>query len=263
MATPTDKDIFAYKGNDLSIIWDFVDANDNSAIDINDVYDSITFKIYKRNNEANPEIEYTIGSGLTVSSTNRLTATLTDSQNDSLRSKFLYFKLIVKVGTTDKTFQTGNYTVYDNVEGAQTDTGFTLSIDNSTQVTEIQTSGLYAEALAELAKVTVPDTVILVDGGLTQNENPAFDNIDDAVTAAYAVIAGGASKVVIRAYANSSGVPYTLDGYDYYTLRDSGIYFESPFDTWKNYVTNGGNFDANDLLYTIDLNEIVLTIDPN
>lgn len=258
MATPTKKNIYGYKGNDLSIVWDLTDKETGDPIDINATYDAIVFNIYKRNSEANSEIEYTLDDGLTVSSTNRLTATISDTQTDSLRNKFLYFKLTVTIGTVEKTFHTGNYIVYDDVEGAQTDTGFTLSIDNTTKVTEIQTSGLYAEALAELAKVTVPDTVILVDGNLTQNENPAFDNIDDAVTAAYAVIADGASKCVIRAYADASGVPYTLDGYDYYTLRDANIFFESPFDPWKDFVTNGGNINNEDLLYEIN-NENIKT----
>lgn len=131
---------------------------------------------------------------------------------------------------------------------------WTISIDTET-----------GTAIGQASKVVVnPNGIILVDGRYNQNTGSTFDDIDLALTAARAWLSDGYSKVTVKAYLDSNNQPIGLPLHEnYYDLQEEGIYFESDFDPWSRYVTTGGNFDANELLYTVDFNEIVLTIDPN
>lgn len=105
-----------------------------------------------------------------------------------------------------------------------------------------------------------PAGVLFVDGRYTGNVTPYFDNISDALTAANALIAGGLSAVTIRAFLDTNGSPIGLGDNDYYTLRDSGITFESSYDPIYQ-IWRGGSIDVETLLYDVDINE--LTIDIN
>jgi len=155
MATPdisASTVIEAYKGDDLSLVWTFTDANDSSKIDIDDVYGAINFIVFKFGQEDSPTIDKSL-SDMNISDTNKLTLTLTDTEIDSLRGKNLYYKLKVDIGTTDKTFLTNDFIVHNYKEGSQTESAFDIYVDNTTQVTEIKTSGLYAEAVSALSTI--------------------------------------------------------------------------------------------------------------
>lgn len=146
MATPTARNIEAYTRNDLTLIWSFTDKETGNEIDINTTYDAIRFIVYARN-EDDTLYEATLVDGFSVSG-NTISCVVSDAQNKKLFGGVKWFKLNVTIGTTSKTFQSGRYLVYDKDRGSQQDTGFNLIVDNTTKVVSIETSGLYAEALA-------------------------------------------------------------------------------------------------------------------
>jgi hypothetical protein len=102
--------------------------------------------------------------------------------------------------------------------------------------------------------------VVFVDGRYTANVTPYFDNISDALTAANAMTPTASNPVTIKAFSDTDGSPIGLGNNDYYTLRDSGIVFESSYDP-MNQLWRGGTFDAEELLYSVDFEQINFTID--
>jgi|11_taG_2_1085331.scaffolds.fasta_scaffold01196_4 hypothetical protein len=132
--------------------------------------------------------------------------------------------------------------INENKSGSSTGSEFTVNIDTTATTVTGQASAVVVE----------PNGVILVDGRYSGNSGTKYDDIDLAITAARARIADDWSKATIKAYLDASGDPIGLGTSDILALRAEGIFFESPFDAWEDFVFVGGNLNNDDLLYNID-----------
>jgi hypothetical protein len=121
----------------------------------------------------------------------------------------------------------------------------------------ITTDRIRAEAAAD--RLALPDRVLAVFGGAGGGV-PYFDNVSDAVAYAQSLTPSRSMPVTIRLFTDAQGMPYTLDGFDYYTLYDAGIVVESAYDVWQKFIFAGGELDAGDLLYDIDLSRTKIEI---
>lgn len=104
-----------------------------------------------------------------------------------------------------------------------------------------------------------PSKVVFVDGRYTANVTPYFDNISDALTAANAMTPTSSNPVTIRAFSDTEGNPIGFGNNDYYTNRDSGVFFESDYDPMKR-LLNGGEIVEADFLYEVKESEMNIEV---
>jgi hypothetical protein len=104
-----------------------------------------------------------------------------------------------------------------------------------------------------------PSRVVFVDGRYTANVTPYFDNISDALTATNAMTPTVGNPVTIKAFSDTDGSPIGLGDNDYYTLRDSGIVFDSSYDPIKRLFT-GGDLKASELLYDFKIEHSLIDL---
>jgi hypothetical protein len=104
-----------------------------------------------------------------------------------------------------------------------------------------------------------PSRVVFVDGRYTANVTPYFDNISDALTAANAMSPTVSNPVTIKAFSDTDGSPIGLGDNDYYTLRDSGIVFESSYDPMQ-LLFKGGEVIEDEFLYEYKESEMNIEV---
>lgn len=261
MANPTTQDFTLYKGNTFGLVFNFLDSA-GAAIDIDATYTSVTLLAFKYGRESDPAIEYTIGSGLTLSDVGTLTAKYTPEQVAIISAGRFYYQLKVELSNGDiETFLDGRLNVVGTGSGqSQSDEVYDLTINQTTNEVTVTTGNSAATALDAATRAenaaALPTGVILVDGSFTDNESPKYETIDDALTAANAMLSGGYSKVIIKAFLDADKNPIGLGTNDMYGLQEQGIYFESDFSDWDRFVRFGGDIDNENILYNIINNNL-------
>jgi hypothetical protein len=107
--------------------------------------------------------------------------------------------------------------------------------------------------------VLFPSRTIYVDKEFSDNQTPFFDNISDALTAANAMSPTVSNPVTIKAFSDTDGSPIGLGDNDYYTLRDSGIVFESSYDPMQ-LLFKGGEVIEDEFLYEVKESEMNIEV---
>jgi hypothetical protein len=107
-----------------------------------------------------------------------------------------------------------------------------------------------------VGKVTLLDFMVkfsgsrtlFVDDNFSTLSSPFFATIEEAITEANTLSPTTNNPVTIQAYLDDNGAPVGLGEEDFYTLRDSGIIFESIYDP-INKLIKGGEIVESDFLY--------------
>lgn len=189
---------------------------------------------------------------LTLTNTNTVSSTITKERVNQLFGKGLNFvQLVVTTATRTETLYVNQVQVFNDTNGAELSNASTLDVDGDFNVT---VSVSLLETPVQL------DGVILIDGQFTTNRDFRFNDLSLAITKARALIADGYKKVVLRATLDASNQPIGLGANSYYDLYDEGIIFQSDFDVWKQYVTNGGTLAQSDMLYDVPQNKLSINI---
>jgi hypothetical protein len=251
MSNPATYNFEAYYGDTYGLVFVFTDAN-GDPLDILSTFTELTYDIFTKNKEDDPLVSLSLVSGFTVTDGNKLVGAITAEQNETLfGSPIKYAEMRVTYNGTKETLLKGTYIV-NRAQGNQSsnDSPLTLAID--LEAIEVNVS-------LSLLEVPVDLETILVSGKFPSNSGFRYNDIDLAITRARALIADGYGKVVIRAFLDVNNQPIGLTE-SYYDLYDEGIIFQSDFDVWKQYVTNGGSLLQSDLLYDVPQNELSINI---
>lgn len=106
-----------------------------------------------------------------------------------------------------------------------------------------------------------PTRTAFVDASFGDLGNPRFTTVELALVWARTQTPTRTNPVVVKCFLDGSNNPLAVPSdEDYYDLLDEGIRFVSDFDVWKDFVSNGGNVNNDELLYDIDNENLTLDL---
>ena len=115
--------------------------------------------------------------------------------------------------------------------------------------------------LKQILGIGSPTRTAFVDASFTDLGNPRFTTVELALVWARAQTPTRTNPVVVKCFLDGSNNPLAVPSdEDYYDLMDEGIRFVSDFDVWKDFVSNGGNANNDELLYDIDNENLTLDL---